>query len=60
MGANSGAPLSGAPLQVPLAPDIARAKHGVGSWSVADVAAYLKTGHNAHSPMAEAIEDSTR
>jgi mono/diheme cytochrome c family protein len=34
----------------------------LGSWSVADVTAYLKTGHNSHSmasgPMAEAIEDS--
>jgi mono/diheme cytochrome c family protein len=63
-GANSGAPLSGASLQGWFAPDITKdAKHGVGSWSVADVAAYLKTGHNAHSmasgPMAEAIEDST-
>ncbi len=64
LGANSGAPLSGASLQGWFAPDITKdAKHGVGSWSVADVAAYLKTGHNAHSmasgPMAEAIEDST-
>ena len=63
-GANSGAPLSGASLQGWFAPDITKdAKHGVGSWSVADVTAYLKTGHNAHSmasgPMAEAIEDST-
>jgi mono/diheme cytochrome c family protein len=62
LGANSGAPLSGASLQGWFAPDITKDAHGVGSWSVADVAAYLKTGHNAHSmasgPMAEAIEDS--
>jgi mono/diheme cytochrome c family protein len=61
--ANSGAPLSGASLQGWFAPDITKDAHGVGSWSVADVAAYLKTGHNNHSmasgPMAEAIEDST-
>jgi len=62
-GANTGAPLSGASLQGWFAPDITKDAHGVGSWSVTDVAAYLKTGHNAHSmasgPMAEAIEDST-
>jgi len=61
-GANTGAPLSGASLQGWFAPDITKDAHGVGSWSVADVTAYLKTGHNAHSmasgPMAEAIEDS--
>ena len=63
-GANTGAPLGGASLQGWFAPDITKdAKRGVGSWSVADVAAYLKTGHNTYSmasgPMAEAIEDST-
>jgi len=64
LGANSGAPLSGASLQGWFAPNLTKdATQGVGSWSVADVAAYLKTGHNSHSmasgPMAEAIEDST-
>ena len=64
LGGNSGAPLSGATLQGWFAPDITKdATRGVGSWSVTDVVAYLKTGHNDHSmasgPMAEAIGDST-
>ncbi|MDO7842496.1 c-type cytochrome [Sphingomonas immobilis] len=39
-------------------------QHGLGSWSDADIVAYLKTGSNAHSiaagPMAEAVEHSTQ
>lgn len=38
-------------------------RRGVGSWSVDDIVAYLKTGHNrisaATGPMAEVITDST-
>jgi mono/diheme cytochrome c family protein len=38
-------------------------RHGVGSWSVDDIVAYLKTGHNrvsaATGPMSEVITDST-
>ena len=63
-GADTTAALTGASLQGWFAPDItADAKRGVGGWSVDDVMAYLKTGHNSHSmasgPMAEAIENST-
>jgi mono/diheme cytochrome c family protein len=63
-GADTSASLGGASLEGWFAPNItADASRGVGGWSVADVAAYLKTGHNSHSmasgPMAEAIEDST-
>jgi mono/diheme cytochrome c family protein len=63
-GADSSAVLTGASLAGWFAPDItANAKHGVGSWSAADLVSYLKTGRNSHSmasgPMAEAIEDST-
>src|SRR5262249_17655313 len=62
LGGNSGAPLSGATLQGWFAPNITKDAHkGVGSWSVPDLVAYLKTGHNDYSmasgPMAEAIED---
>src|SRR5262249_43978575 len=64
LGGNGGAALSGATLQGWFAPNITKdAKRGVGSWSVEDVVAYLKNGHNDHAmatgPMAEAIEDST-
>jgi mono/diheme cytochrome c family protein len=63
-GADTSASLVGASLEGWFAPNItADNGRGVGGWSVADVAAYLKTGHNSHSmasgPMAEAIEDST-
>ena len=64
LGADTAAALTGASLQGWYAPDItANATRGVGGWSVAELVAYLKTGHNAHSmasgPMAEAIENST-
>ena len=64
LGADSSSALGGGSLQGWFAPDItADGARGVGSWSVQDVVAYLKTGHNSHSmasgPMAEAIEAST-
>ncbi len=51
-------------LQGWFAPDITTDKRrGIGSWSVEDIATYLKTGHNrftaASGPMAEVVEDST-
>jgi mono/diheme cytochrome c family protein len=56
--------LQGSPLQGWSAPNITNdARTGLGGWSVDDVAAYLKTGHNritaATGPMAEAIDLST-
>ena len=56
--------LRGANLQGWFAPDITNdARTGLGHWSVADVATYLKTGHNrmtaATGPMAEVVADST-
>jgi mono/diheme cytochrome c family protein len=56
--------LQGSPLQGWSAPNITNdARTGLGGWSVDDVAAYLKTGHNritaATGPMAEAIVLST-
>jgi mono/diheme cytochrome c family protein len=64
LGADTAGDLGGASLQGWFAPDItANAARGIGGWSVKDLTAYLKTGHNAHSmasgPMAEAIEAST-
>jgi mono/diheme cytochrome c family protein len=64
LGADSSSVLGGGSLQGWFAPDItADGARGVGGWSVQDVVAYLKTGHNSHSmasgPMAEAIEAST-
>jgi mono/diheme cytochrome c family protein len=55
--------LKGYALQGWFAPDITNNKRrGIGSWSVEDIATYLKTGHNrfsaASGPMAEAIMDS--
>lgn len=45
------------------APNITNAANGIGAWSVEDIAAYLKTGHNqyayASGPMADAVENST-
>jgi mono/diheme cytochrome c family protein len=51
-------------LQGWFAPDITNDnRRGIGSWSVEDVATYLKTGHNrftaASGPMAEVVMDST-
>ena len=64
MGADSANGLGGGSLQGWFAPDItADTARGVGAWSVPDVVAYLKIGHNrfsmASGPMAEAIEAST-
>jgi len=54
----------GSSLQGWFAPDItADQRQGLGQWSEADVALYLKTGHNrlsaATGPMAEEVADST-
>ena len=51
-------------LQGWFAPDITTDKRrGIGSWSVEDIATYLKTGHNrftaASGPMAEVVMNST-
>src|SRR3984957_11406974 len=56
--------LQGSPLQGWSAPNITNdARTGLGRWSVDEVAAYLKTGHNtitaATGPMAEAVGLST-
>jgi mono/diheme cytochrome c family protein len=56
--------LQGSPLQGWSAPNITNdARRGLGGWSVEEVAAYLKTGHNrvtaATGPMAEAVDLST-
>ena len=56
--------LQGSYLQGWSAPDITNSTRlGLGRWSVDDVAAYLKTGHNrvtaATGPMAEAVNLST-
>jgi mono/diheme cytochrome c family protein len=56
--------LQGSELQGWFAPNITNdAARGVGKWSIDDVTAYLKTGHNrisaATGPMAEAITFST-
>ena len=59
------AALQGGELQGWWAPEItSNAYTGLGSWSVADLTAYLKTGGNVHSvasgPMAEAVTNSTQ
>src|ERR1700754_3986480 len=56
--------LQGSPLQGWSAPNITNdARTGLGGWSVDEVAAYLKTGHNritaATGPRAEAVDLST-
>jgi mono/diheme cytochrome c family protein len=56
--------LQGVPLQGWSAPNITNdARTGLGGWSVDEVSAYLKTGHNkitaATGPMAEAVSLST-
>ncbi|RDV05735.1 cytochrome c [Undibacter mobilis] len=63
LGADKGG-MSGTVLQGWLAPNITGNAHeGVGSWSAADIATYLKTGAGhgtiASGPMAEVIEAST-
>ena len=56
--------LGGGKLQGWFAPDITGGmRQGLGSWTVSDIATYLKTGHNgitaATGPMAEEVLDST-
>lgn len=56
--------LQGYPLQGWLAPNITNdARRGVGGWSVDDIVAYLRTGHNrnasATGPMAEMVARSS-
>jgi mono/diheme cytochrome c family protein len=62
-GADKG-PMTGTVLQGWYGPDLTSDRNaGLGRWTTADIAAYLKTGRNAHSmasgPMAEAVENST-
>jgi mono/diheme cytochrome c family protein len=62
-GADKG-PLTGATLQGWFAPDLtSESNAGLGSWTVGDIAQYLKMGRNRYSlasgPMAEAVENST-
>jgi len=57
-------PLRGSPVQGWFAPNITNDERtGIGRWSVEDVTAFLKTGHNrfatATGPMAEEIADSS-
>lgn len=63
-GDKSGEYLRGSYLQGWFAPDITNDDRvGLGPWSIDDIVAYLKTGHNritaATGPMAEEIEHST-
>ena len=60
----AGAFLQGGELNGWVAPDLTgNGRTGLGRWSVADVAEYLKTGRNAHAnaagPMAEVVSYST-
>jgi mono/diheme cytochrome c family protein len=60
----SGKPLQGYAVQGWFAPDITGSGAlGLGKWSVEDIVAYLRTGHNrfaaATGPMAEEVADST-
>lgn len=63
-GDKTSAALQGGVLQGWLAPDVkGDPRQGLQSWTAADVATYLKTGHNrftaATGPMSEVITDST-
>ena len=63
-GDRSGARLQGNVLQGWLAPNITNdARRGIGSWSIEEIVAYLKTGHNrtgaATGPMSETLNFST-
>jgi mono/diheme cytochrome c family protein len=63
-GDKTGEGFRGSNLQGWFAPDITGdGKQGLGAWSEADIAGYLKTGHNritaATGPMAEEVADST-
>src|SRR6202046_3288238 len=56
--------LQGSPLQGWSAPNITNdARTGLGNWTIEEITAYLKTGHNritaATGPMAEAVDLST-
>ena len=60
----TGKPLWGYSTQGWFAPDITQSLAlGIGNWSVADVASYLKNGHNrfaaASGPMGEEVSDSS-
>ena len=60
----SGERLQGSVLQGWFAPDITNAaRHGLAAWSVDDIVAYLKTGHNAFAaasgPMADEVSQSS-
>lgn len=64
-GGDASAYLQGGMVGGWYAPDLTgNARTGLGGWSVADIALYLKSGANAHSvssgPMTEAIENSTQ
>ncbi|MGH7043822.1 MAG: c-type cytochrome [Acetobacteraceae bacterium] len=63
-GDETGMALQGGAVQGWFAPDVTDGAHtGLGTWSVADIVAYLHSGHNAVSaatgPMAEVVRDST-
>jgi mono/diheme cytochrome c family protein len=63
-GDESGQFLRGYSIQGWFAPNITgNDRVGIGSWSIEDIAAYLKTGVNGHSiasgPMADEVEDSS-
>src|SRR5215469_8534712 len=59
-GEKSDEKLRGSPLQGRFAPDITNdSRRGLGGWSIDDIVAYLKTGHNriaaASGPMADEV-----
>lgn len=63
-GDETGKPLQGYALQGWFAPDLSGdARRGLGSWTLDDIATYLKTGRNriaaAAGPMAEVVEKSS-
>jgi len=64
LGGDTGAKLQGYSIQGWHAPNITNDKQlGLGTWSIEDVAQYLKTGHNkvaaASGPMGEEVERSS-
>jgi mono/diheme cytochrome c family protein len=63
-GDRTGARLQGSPVQGWLAPNITNdTQRGIGGWSIDEIVAYLKTGHNltsaATGPMADEISYSS-
>jgi mono/diheme cytochrome c family protein len=56
--------VAGGEMRTWSTPNLTPAKSGLGSWSVEELAAYLKTGRNTHTetfgPMNEVIMNSTR